>query len=337
LQIVLGAGGIPGAVTRTTGDDARRLRFAVVACWRGRRLETIYTAGGEGNGQAGCRVTSFGAGASMIGLRLDGRASQIALAVIASVVAVAPGHSSRHGLHPGPQTTWAPPGSRPLSDAQAAALVVHHRENRPANKEYNDYVPTDAQLEAFHTARDQYGVIDQGVREFKYVTGRPGLGNPSTDDLIQWVSRKWGIPTNWIRAQMVQESYWRQTDLGDEAKLPTKWYSLYPPQARRANGRVFESMGISQVKWIPDGSEDPGSEPLRWESTAFALDLYAAKVRFFYNGDCHWCGRGYSAGQKWNSIGAWYEPTPWRNSGQRWYIAQVKRALAHRVWARRRF
>ncbi|MEA2213035.1 MAG: hypothetical protein QOF83_2983 [Solirubrobacteraceae bacterium] len=265
----------------------------------------------------------------IIGTGLIGTVS-LALAAPASTRSVAVGPSLRFGA----QTTWAPPGRRPLSDARAASLVVHHRELRPGNARANAYVPSAAQLRAFHSARDQYGVVDQGVREFRYVTGRSGLRHPSTDDLIQWVAHKWGIPEDWIRAQLAQESWWRQNDLGDEATVSARWYRRYPKQARRSHNRVFSSMGISQVKWIPDGSEDPGSEPLRWKSTAFALDLYAAKVRFFYNGDCSWCGAGYSRGQAWNSIGGWYEPTPWNNSGQHWYITQVKGYLAGRVWAR---
>ena len=92
-------------------------------------------------------------------------------------------------------------------------------------------------------------------------------------------------------------------------------------------------MGIAQVKWSPDGSVGAGTEPLRWESTAFNLDYYAATVRYYYDGYCSWCGRGYAAGQQWNSIGAWFNPYPWNNSGQQSYIQEVQRELALRTWA----
>ena len=235
----------------------------------------------------------------------------------------------------GAQTSWAPPGARPLSDARAAALVVHHRETRPANAAYNDYVPTGAQLRAFHSARAQDGrLADREVPERRYVTGRPGLRHPSTDDLIQWAAHKWGIPEDWIRAQMARESRWRQADPGDRSAVSSAWYSQYPAQARVAGtSDVWESMGISQVKWRPDGSVDAGTEPLRWESTAFALDFYAAVIRYFYDGSCDWCGPGYSAGQEWNSIGAWYEPLPWGNPLARAYVKSVQSELASRAWA----
>jgi hypothetical protein len=77
-----------------------------------------------------------------------------------------------------------------------------------------------------------------------------------------------------------------------------------------------------------------GTEPLRWRSTAFNLDYYAATVRFYYSGACDWCTPGYSAGQTWNSVGGWYSPTPWANAGARSYIERVQKALSERPWTR---
>jgi chitodextrinase len=251
-----------------------------------------------------------------------------------SAVPVAPAVSSACP-NPGPQTTWTAPGTPPLTDAQAAACVVHQPETRPNNVQYDTYVPTDAELQAFHTATDDTGSLaDSNIPERKAVTGRDGLSNPSTDDLIQWTAHKWGIPEDWIRAQMAVESWWNQTSLGDRATVSSSWYTLYPPQARVAGtSDVYETMGMSQIKWRPDGSVDAGTEPLRWESTAFAMDYYGAEIRYFYNGDCSWCGSGYSAGQQWPSIGAWFEPLPWGNSSAQGYIANVQNDLANRVWA----
>ena len=239
------------------------------------------------------------------------------------------------GSHP--VTAWAPVGSRPLSDSEAASFVIHRSENRPNNVAANNYRPTDAELAAFHSYDSQ---APEASSLRAYVTGRPGLSNPSTDDLIQWVAHKWGIPEDWIRAQMVVESQWggtmgwNQHSMGDRTSVPSSWYSQYPPQARVADtGDVYESMGLASVKWRADGSVNPGSEPLRWESTAFNLDLYAADVRYFYDGDCIWCGSGYSAGQQWNSIGAWFSPYTWSNQQAQTYIGWVQTALGKRAWA----
>ena len=229
---------------------------------------------------------------------------------------------------------WSAVGAKPLSDAAAAALVVHRPEQRPGNVTANKYVPSAAQISAFRAARNQYG---QTAVQFNplnaYVDGLDGLANPSTDDIIQWAARKWGIPVDWLRAQYVQESYWRQSQLGDRTAVSALWYVLYPLSAQLPGGlEVYESMGISQVKWRPDNSIGTGAEPLRWLSTAFNADYQAAMVRYYYDGYCGWCGAGYAAGQKWNSIGAWFSPSPWANGGAQSYVASVQAHLAERPW-----
>jgi hypothetical protein len=167
-----------------------------------------------------------------------------------------------------------------------------------------------------------------------YVTGRTMLHRPTTDMVIQWAAHKWGIPENVLRATAWFESGWRMNWPGDLVTVPKNWYMQYPPQVRTTNGRVWQSMGAMQIKWKPNESVNSGTRRLRWTSTAFDLDYAAATIRFFYDGKCKWCGRGYRAGQQWNSIGAWNAPQPWVNSKSRWYIEKVKGALASRDWTR---
>lgn len=237
----------------------------------------------------------------------------------------------------------------PLSDARAASLVTHQAEDRRYNarpflvggRAYaaaNFYVPTNAELHRFRHARTSLGQpVLQFNPYFRYVDGRDGLRRPSTDDLIQWVAHKWGIPEDWLRAEFVRESFWNQFQLGDEAPVSQQWYRAYPPQARVANTRdVYQSLGITQVKWAPDGSVGPGSEPLRWKATAFNLDYQAAMVRFYYDNPqdarSSWGDRSYVPCQPWNSIGGWFEPYPWENAGQESYVRQVRQHLANRDW-----
>ena len=186
-----------------------------------------------------------------------------------------------------PQTTWAPcnrnadngkPSTfRPLSDAEAAALVTPEPETRPYNtRPYairgtrypapNDYVPTAAQIRESQDSRTSTG---EPLLEFnpytRYVDGSDGIRGPSTDDLIQWAAHKWGIPENWLRAEYVVESYWNQFQLGDATRVSPRSYGLYPYQSRIPHtSNVYQSLGIAQVRWTPDGSLHPGTEPLRW-------------------------------------------------------------------------
>jgi len=229
----------------------------------------------------------------------------------------------------GPQKVWAPVGALPLSDAEAARLVVHRPEQRAKNALANRFVPSDSELAAFHAEATGFSPLSV------YVDGRDGLTNPSTDELIQWGSLKWGIPTDWLRAEYAEESDWEQAILGNRTQVPVEWWSLYPPVAQLANNEVYETMGITGVKWTPGPNGiNLGTEPLRWESTAFNIDYQASIVRYYYS-DCsscqHWLG--YAPGQKWNSIGAWAEPYPWINSEAASYIEKVQAILAIRPWA----
>ncbi|HVS28231.1 MAG TPA: hypothetical protein VHE14_01690 [Solirubrobacteraceae bacterium] len=254
-------------------------------------------------------------------------------------------HRKRSGTAPGTptprtptlgaQTAWAPVGSKPLSDSQAAALVTRTPENRPENASANNYVPSDAELKAFHSATDESGRRADDVNPLRtYVTGRPGLSNPSTDDLLQWGAHKWGIPEDIVRAQAVVESWWRQSALGDRTAVQPSWVPQYPPQAQiPGSNDVWQSMGILQVRWSPDGLIHPGTEPLRWKSVAFNIDYYGSIIRYYYDGRCDWCGPGYAPGQDWNSLGGWFNPSPWNNQGAQGYVATLKQRLAERTWA----
>jgi hypothetical protein len=234
---------------------------------------------------------------------------------------------------------WTPVGTLPKSDAAAAALVMHRPESRPENAAVNAYVPTDAEIKAYRRATNRWGQTNLRVSPLtRYVTGRSRLQNPSTDDLIQWTAHKWGIPENWIRAQMALESWWRQPALGDPTSVGAAWHPLYPSRARIAGTtNVMQSMGLMQVKWMPDGSVGAGTEPLRWKSAAFNLDYYGAVTRYYYDGHCGWCTSGYRAGQAWNSVGAWFAPHPWANADAQGYVRRVQHYVRARVWAQAGF
>ena len=288
--------------------------------------------------------------------------SAAAVAVLAMVLLsptseVAAAFNYRNERHP--QTNWAPcnrnsrsnaPSTfKPLSDKAAAALITHQGEARPDNaKSYilggvkhpstTTYVPTDAQLQRFRSAKTSLG---QNMLQFnpylRYVDGRDRLHDPSTDDLIQWAAHKWGIPENWLRAEYVLESYWSSYQLGDLETVSRTDYERYPLQARVPGQlQVYQSLGITQVRWAPSGQVGAGTEPLRWESMAFNIDYQAAMVRFFYDNPggarTVWGDPTYRPCEKWNSIGGWFASYPWHSSGQANYIGEVQRDVADTAW-----
>jgi len=242
-------------------------------------------------------------------------------------------------LHP--QNTFAPQGRLPLSDKSAAHLVTRRPEIRPQHKRPNNYVPSNKELSAFYNAYPPYS--NDTLR--RYVTGRPGLRSPSTDDLIQWAAHKWGIPEDWIRAEMVQESHWNQSMLGDLTSVSCAVYNQYPPQARHSKNAhgcfVYQSMGVMQCKWIADPNNKQGTgigagtEPLRWKSTAFNLDFYGHYVRWLFDGGCNWCNRTLYVGNAWQSIGGWFGDNGDINAQN--YIKDVQGFLAGRNWTKKGF
>jgi hypothetical protein len=243
------------------------------------------------------------------------------------------------GNGPAPLTAWVPAsggGYTPLSDAQAAADVTSAPENRPANTPEDEEMPSAAALQAFYGTRNNNGqTVVQANPYDAYVTGHY---TGTTDEIIQWAAWKWGIPADWLRAEYVQESRWNMSQLGDEATVSPTEYQEYPAAARIAGtDEVYQSMGISQIKWTPDGSVGAGTEPLRWQSTAFNVDYQAAQIRFYYDNPdglrSAWGDSTYAPGNAWDSLGGWYSPYPWLNAGQLAYVAEVQAHLAARTWA----
>jgi hypothetical protein len=232
---------------------------------------------------------------------------------------------------PRPQTTWRAPGSAPLGDAAAAACVVRSGENRPQNTQQNAEAPTAAELELFRSATDASGRTPaQYNANFARVTGGAArYGLRSTDDLIEWAAYKWGVPEDLVRGQMVMESGWSMLQKGDRRDWGTPVASLYPALAVIDSDSVWESLGIAQIRWRHTVPWNPGVEPLRWQSTAFALDYSQALIRYYFDGYCDWCGAGYTAG---DADGAYrtYVSGSW-SEGQ-WYADGVRSNAASKTW-----
>lgn len=254
-------------------------------------------------------------------------------------VSATPSSQTGSGGGPPPIQVWLPFSSisfAPLSDQAAAADVVAVPEIRPANAQANNTMPTSGQLQSFYGTADYWG---RNVVTFnpyyRYVTGHY---TGTTDEIIQWAAWKWGIPEDWLRAQYVQESFWKQAALGDLATVTASQYGQYPSQARVPGKlEVYQSMGISQIKWTADGKVGAGTEPLRWESTAFNADYQAATIRFYFDDPggrrTAWGDPTFKAGNAWNSVGGWFSSYPWLNPGQLHYIPLVQARLAARTWA----
>jgi autotransporter family porin len=198
-----------------------------------------------------------------------------------------------------------PPGSAPLSDADAAARVVRSPfEPRPGNYAANHRVPTAGELATYRAVAS----MDCATALKPRITGN---FTGTTDEIIQWVAHKWGIDEEVVRATATHETYWRQEFIGDAG----------------------ESFGIMQVR----APYHAGTYPLSQLSTPFNLDYFGMIIRYYYNGCGTWLndferGQQYAAGDLWGSIGAWNQGR-WHLAGGESYVTNVKEYMAARTWA----
>jgi hypothetical protein len=142
----------------------------------------------------------------------------------------------------------------------------------------------------------------------RFVNGR---FRGTTDEIVQWASRKWGFPPTLLRAVATVESYWHQSAIGD-------------------NG---DSFGLFQVRrpyhcW--------GACRIARDSTPFNADYYGGILRAYYDGRMGWLntverGREYRAGDLWGSVGAWYAGRWWTDPAKQ-YIDTVKARMHARPW-----
>ncbi len=169
-----------------------------------------------------------------------------------------------------------PPRSALPTGAQCAQRVRAAAEIRPENSTPNHTTGTGA-----NTRNDWSG--------FQRVDGN---FTGTTDEILQWAACKWGIDEDIVRAQIVKESNWYQSAVGD-------------------NG---ESFGLGQVRITAHGTAFPNAV----NSSAYNIDYTYASWRACYEGVYSWLnqpqnstGVTYVAGDVWGCVGLWF-------SG-RWY------------------
>ena len=175
----------------------------------------------------------------------------------------------------------------------------------------------------------------------------------TTDEIIQWAACKWGMDEDILRAQMVQESYWHQSAIGDFTNQGQSYCSpiypvgSYPPQYNGDNNHTNEcpeSYGLSQVRWTYHksgfySSTNESQANLTNNaiySTAYNVDYWGSVWRACYNGDYTWLntvekGRDYTAGDEWGCLGMWYSGR-WYTDKANGYITNVRNNLDNRVW-----
>lgn len=224
--------------------------------------------------------------------------------------------------------TTLPPGAQLPSEPECAVRV--HRsswEPRPDNYAANHRVPTVQQIADLAPWGPDNG---QGAKVD--IPGRQLTGNftGTTDEILQWVSCKWGIDVNIVRAQAIAESHWHQNDRGDH----TNDASLCPPGTWNGTS-CYQSYGILQIKYVYNKTAWPMSR----DDTAFSAEYMYGSIRACYEGwRTYLYDRTpvvgyprYHPGDIWGCIGSWYSGS-WYDQGALDYIKSVKIYMASKQW-----
>ena len=218
---------------------------------------------------------------------------------------------------PGPfaRTATLPPGQALPGDADCASRVVPSGpEIRPANAGFNQTRGRQKQLPG------------------PFMSRLSGDFTGTTDEIIQWATCKWGIDTDVVRAQAVQESTWFMTSVGD---FTTQESLCAPGHVPGGDGRPGcpESVGIMSVKYHYHEIAFPEAGT----STAYNLDYALAVWRECFEGQETWLAEhpprsGYQAGDLWGCVGRWYSGD-WRSATAAGYIGRVQANLNQRNWS----
>ena len=159
----------------------------------------------------------------------------------------------------------------------------------------------------------------------------------TTDELLQWVSCKWGLDEDIVRGIVAKESWWRDNTLGDltgDSSVCAYGHSI---GSDGQAGVCPQSIGLAQInyQYYRDGF------PAAAESNAYHLDYALAVWRSCYEGAYTWLnnvdkGATYGAGDAWGCVGFW-NAGRWHTAKGEGYVAEVKDYINQRIWEQPRF
>jgi hypothetical protein len=224
--------------------------------------------------------------------------------------------------------TTLPPDAQLPGEAECA-LQVHQSswEPRPANDVANHRVPTAQQIAGLFLRGPDKGQSTKSDNIGRQITGN---FTGTTDEILQWVSCKWGIDVNILRAQAISESDWYQNEQGDQ----TNDASVCPPGTWNG-ASCYQSYGILQIKYV----DNKTTWPMSRDDTAFSAEYAYRTIRRCYEGWATYlyditpvAGYArYHPGDIWGCVGWWYSGS-WYDQGALIYIKSVQMNLANKQW-----
>ena len=261
------------------------------------------------------------------------------LAVCAIAIAGAPGgrsstaRSSTAGSSAaGSYYSLLPAGSKLPSDKKCAAIASGDSiEPVPQNSSENEFMPSASDLKAYKSE----AAAGEGGAPGSYLTRVDGQFTGTTDAILKWASCKWGFDENVTRATAVNETHWRQTEIGDVGNGT----SLGILQIKsRDYPSTCKSVATSQ-----NTADVTNPDCYSYLSTAFAADYKLAQQRACFEGKIDYLtsdtpASGYPAYPQgspeemmWGCVGWWYSGH-WFDSGALNYISEVQGYLSGQTW-----
>jgi hypothetical protein len=223
-------------------------------------------------------------------------------------------------------------GSALPSDSQCAAGSSSDTfEPRPVNAVPNATMPSASDLSTFQSN----ATGGEGGAPGSFLVRADGQFTGTTDAILKWASCKWGFDENVTRATAVNETHWRQLELGDIGNGT----SIGILQIKsRDYPATCESVATTQ-----NTSNVTNPDCYSYLSTAFAADYKLAQQRACFEGQVSYMIGESPAGypsypngtpdqMMWGCVGWWYSGH-WYDSGAVNYISQVKGYLSAQTWA----
>ncbi len=232
----------------------------------------------------------------------------------------------------GPYHSLLPSGSTlPSSSKCAETALLDTFEPAPRNEPENDFKLSASDLATYKSKAS----AGEGGAPGSYLTRVDGQFTGTTDAILKWASCKWGFDENVTRATAVNETHWRQTELGDV----DNGISLGILQIKtRDYPSTCESVASSQ-----NTAQVTNPNCYSYRSTAFATDYKLAQQRACFEGAISYLAsetppsghpaypNGTPDQMMWGCVGWWYSGH-WFDSGALTYISQVRGYLSGRPW-----
>lgn len=215
------------------------------------------------------------------------------------------------------------PSGSVLPTETSCAAQVHRSpwEPRIGNTTANRTIPP----VSYHVGRDDADW--NATWHTKYWPRVTGNFIGTTDEIFQWGACKWGLSDDFIRAEAVQESNWRQDAEGD---INGSGSNCITGDTRSPCPTSF---GIMQVKWyyhppIKPSTHPESSWPYIKTSTAFNVDMLGAHMRGCLDGLSTYFGN--SSNDLWGCSQSWFSGGYTQGGGS--YSAQVRNIMTNRPW-----